>query len=130
MVNDYISLKRSRPCFHHSSSRPSEYVSELRSPKTKEKIMPKANSISLSHFTSAVQTAVKVAVEKHPKFKFEAPHGVEFAYLIRGIPVPEQLLQNVTFGETQAFANEVAGQINAHAGVGAEAKGVKAPGAV
>jgi hypothetical protein len=92
--------------------------------------MPKANSISLSHFTSAVQTAVKVAVEKHPKFKFETPHGVEFSYLIRGIPVPEQLLQHVTFGETQAFANEIAGQIGAQTGVGAEAKGAKTPGAV
>ena len=92
--------------------------------------MPKANSISLSHFTSAVQTAVKAAVQKHPKFKFEAPQGVEFSYLIRGIPVPEQLLQNVTFGETQAFANEVAAHIGAQPGVAAEAAGAKPSGAV
>lgn len=82
----------------------------------------KAQSISLSHFTTAVQSAVKAAVQKHPKFKLDPPQGVTFSYLIRGIPVPENLLTNVTFGETQAFANEVAAHISTQPGIAAEAK--------
>jgi hypothetical protein len=74
--------------------------------------MAQAQSISLSHFTSAVQAAVKAAVLKHPKFSaVAAPQGITFNYLIRGIPVPESLLANVTFGETQAFANEIAAHV-------------------
>ena len=84
--------------------------------------MAQAKSISLSQFTGAVQAAVKAAAQKHPKFKFELPHGVTFSYLIRGFPVPESVLQNVTFGETQAFANEVAAHIGTQAGIAAEAK--------
>lgn len=84
--------------------------------------MAQAKSLSLSHFTTAVQSAVESAVKKHPKFKLETPHGVTFSYLIRGIPVPESILQNVTFGETQAFANEVAAQISAKEGIEADAK--------
>jgi len=91
--------------------------------------MAQAQSISLSHFTSAVQTAVKAAVQKHPKFKLDTPQGVSFSYLIRGIPVPENLLANVTFGETQAFANEVAAQISAQPGIAAAA-GVGGKGAI
>ena len=83
--------------------------------------MAQAKSLSLSQFTTAVHAAVDTAVKKHPKFKLEAPSGVSFSYLIRGIPVPESILQSVTFGETQAFANEVAAQINAKTGVAAEA---------
>ncbi len=83
--------------------------------------MAQAQSISLSHFTSAVQSAVKAAAQKHPKFKLDAPQGVTFSYLIRGIPVPETMLANVTFGETQAFANEVAAQIGAQPGIALEA---------
>ena len=63
--------------------------------------MAQAQSISLSHFTAAVQAAVKAAVQKHPKFKLDAPQGVTFSFLIRGIPVPESVLANVTLGETQ-----------------------------
>jgi hypothetical protein len=84
--------------------------------------MAQAKSVSLSHFTTAVQSAVKAAVQKHPKFKLEAPQGVSFSYLIRGIPVPDSVLANVTFGETQAFANEIAGHINAQPGMAVEAK--------
>lgn len=84
--------------------------------------MAQAKSISLNQFTSAVQAAVKSAVQKHPKFKLEAPHGVTFSYLIRGIPVPENLMANVTFAETQAFANEVATNIGAQGGIAADAK--------
>jgi hypothetical protein len=73
--------------------------------------MARAKSISLSQFTSAVQTAVKAAVQKHPKFKVDTPQGVSFSYLIRGVPVPETLVANVTLGETQAFANEIATQL-------------------
>lgn len=83
--------------------------------------MAQAKSISLSQFTGAVQAAVKAAAQKHPKFKVEAPQGVTFSYLIRGIPVAESVLANVTFGETQAFANEIASHINAQPGM-AEAK--------
>lgn len=86
--------------------------------------MTQAKSISLSQFTTAVRSAVKSAVKKHPKFQaVEAPQGIAFDYLIRGIPVPENLLQNVTFAETQAFANEVAAQIGAQAGITADAIG-------
>jgi len=84
--------------------------------------MAQAKSLSLSQFTTAVHSAVETAVKKHPKFKVEAPQGISFSFLIRGFPVPESILQNVTFGETQAFANEVAVQINAKAGLEAEAK--------
>jgi hypothetical protein len=34
--------------------------------------MAQAQSISLSHFTAAVQSAVKAAVQKHPKFELDA----------------------------------------------------------
>jgi hypothetical protein len=84
--------------------------------------MAQAKSISLSHFTSAVQAAVKTAVQKHPKFKVDPPQGVTFSFLIRGFPVPDTVLANVTFGETQAFANEIAAQISAQPGIAAEAK--------
>lgn len=92
--------------------------------------MAQAKSLSLSHFTTAVHSAVEAAVKKHPKFKLEVPEGISFSYLIRGIPVPEAILQNVTFGETQAFANEVASQINAKAGIEADAKLGGAHGAI
>jgi hypothetical protein len=82
--------------------------------------MAQAQSISLSHFTAAVQSAVKAAVQRHPKFKLDAPQGVTFSFLIRGIPVPESLLANVTFGETQAFANDLAAQISAQQGQGSD----------
>jgi hypothetical protein len=83
--------------------------------------MAQAKSISLSHFTTAVHAAVKAAAQKHPKFKLEAPAGITFSYLIRGIPVSEAFLANVTFGETQAFANELANQISAQPGIALEA---------
>jgi len=73
--------------------------------------MAQAPSISLSKFTSSVQAAVKAAAAKHPKFKFEVPEGITVAYLIRGFPVPDTVFANATFGEAQAFANEVAGHI-------------------
>jgi len=85
--------------------------------------MAQAQSISLSHFTTAVQSAVKAAVQKHPKFKLDTPQGVTFSFLISGIPVPESVLANVTFGETQAFANEVAANISAQQGFAAAAAG-------
>ena len=73
--------------------------------------MAQAVSISLTKFTASVQAAVKAAIAKHPKFKFEAPNAVTVAYLIRGIPVPESILSSVTMGETQAFATDVATHI-------------------
>ena len=84
--------------------------------------MAQAKSISLNQFTTAVQSAVKAAAQKHPKFKLDAPHGVTFSYLIRGIPVPENLLANVTFAETQAFADTVAANIGAQGGVVTDSK--------
>lgn len=73
--------------------------------------MAQAKSLSLSKFTSSVQAAVKAAVRNHPKFKMDAPTSIAFGHLIRGIPVPDAILRNVTFGETQAFANDIAAQI-------------------
>jgi hypothetical protein len=73
--------------------------------------MAKPVSISLNKFTASVQAAVKSAVAKHPKFNVPTPHGVSLSYLIRGIPVPDEILAKVTLAETQAFATEIAGQI-------------------
>src|SRR5229473_7569715 len=73
--------------------------------------MAKPVSISLSKFTASVQAAVKAAAAKHPKFNLPTPHGVSVSYLIRGIPVPDEILAKVTLAETQAFATEIAGQI-------------------
>jgi DNA primase len=73
--------------------------------------MAKPVSISLSKFTSSVQAAVKAAAAKHPKFQLPTPHGVTVSYLIRGIPVPEEIMAKVSFAETQAFATDVAGHI-------------------
>jgi hypothetical protein len=91
--------------------------------------MAQAKSISLSHFTAAVQSAVKDAVQKHPKFKVDIPKGIEFAYLIRGIPIPDGLLTTVTVGETQAFANEVAGHLSEFSG-GTAARAVGSHGVI
>jgi hypothetical protein len=92
--------------------------------------MAQAKSISLNQFTSAVQAAVKAAAQKHPKFKMDAPKGITFQYLIRGIPVPESLLANATFAETQAFADTVAANIGAQGGLAADAKAAGAKGAI
>ena len=70
-----------------------------------------ASSISLSKFTSTVQTAVKAAIQRHPKFRIDPPQGITVSYLIRGVPVPDTILANVTLGETQAFANDIATHI-------------------
>ena len=75
--------------------------------------MARAKSISLSKFTSSVQAAVKAAVRNHPKFKMAAPTSIAFGHLIRGIPVPDAILKKVTFGETQAFADDIAAQLGA-----------------
>jgi hypothetical protein len=73
--------------------------------------MAQATSISFSKFLASVQSAVKAAVAKHPKFKVEAPNAITVSYLIRGIPLPEGILSTVTLGETQAFAAEIATHI-------------------
>lgn len=73
--------------------------------------MAQANSISLSKFTTSVQTAVKAAMAKHPNFKVDVPNAVTVSYLIRGFPVPETLLTTVTLGETQAFVTDIAAHI-------------------
>jgi hypothetical protein len=73
--------------------------------------MAQAASISLSKFTATVRAAVKAAAQKHPKFKIDPPQGVTVSYLIRGIPVRDAILANVTLAETQAFANDVAAHI-------------------
>ena len=71
-------------------------------------------SISLRKFTSSVQAAVKAAMAKHPKFKLEVPSAISVSYLIRGIPVPEDIVSKVTLGETQAFATDVASHLVRH----------------
>ena len=73
--------------------------------------MARASSVSLSKFTTAVQAAVKAAVQKHPRFKMDPPSAVTLSYLIRGIPVPDEILSRVTFAETQDFANEIAARV-------------------
>ena len=73
--------------------------------------MAQATSISLSKFTATVQAAVKAAVQKHPKFKIDPPTQVAISYLIRGIPVSEAIVANVTLAETQAFAAEIASHL-------------------
>ena len=73
--------------------------------------MAKPVSISMHKFATSVQAAVKAAMDKHPKFKFTVPNGVTVSYLIRGIPVPEEIALKATLGETQAFANEVASHL-------------------
>jgi hypothetical protein len=92
--------------------------------------MAKAKSISLSQFSAAVQAAVKSAAQKHPKFKVDAPQGVTFSYIIRGIPVAEPLLANATFAETQAFADTLASAISAEAGLATDAKAAGGKGAI
>jgi hypothetical protein len=83
--------------------------------------MAKATSVSLSKFTAVVQDAVKAAVQKHPKFKMEAPNQVAISYLIRGIPVPDALVANLSLSETQAFAADIASRIANTPGMGLEA---------
>jgi hypothetical protein len=73
--------------------------------------MAQATTISLSKFTGAVQAAVKAAVAKHPKFKVDPPHAISVSYLIRGIPIPEAILANVSVGETQAFADDIVAHV-------------------
>jgi hypothetical protein len=75
--------------------------------------MADATSISFGKFLGSVQSAVKSAAAKHPKFKVEVPNAVTVSFLIRGFPIPDGILATVTVGETQAYANEVAGQIAA-----------------
>ncbi len=79
--------------------------------------MAEAKSVSLARFTTAVQAAVKAAVQKHPKFRMDIPDRVAVSYLIRGIPVPEALAAQVSLAETRAFAADIAAQL----GSGAEA---------
>jgi hypothetical protein len=73
--------------------------------------MAKPVSISLSKFTTAVQAAVRAAIAKHPKFNLQVPNAVSVSYLIRGIPVSEEITSKVTLGETQALATEIAAHI-------------------
>lgn len=72
--------------------------------------MAKAMSISVSKLSAAVEAAVKVAVEKHPKLKVDPGTPLAISYLIWGIPVPEAFAA-ASIRETQAFANEMASQL-------------------
>jgi hypothetical protein len=73
--------------------------------------MAQAKSISLGQFTNAVQAAVKAGLQKHPKFKIDPPQGIAVSYLVWGFPVSERVVANVTLGETQAFANDIAAHL-------------------
>ena len=74
--------------------------------------MEKPVSISLKKFTASVQSAVTAATAKHPKFRaVHEPTAVSFTYLIRGFPLPDGVLSQVTLSEAQAFATDVAAQI-------------------
>jgi hypothetical protein len=82
--------------------------------------MAQAKSISLSQFTTAVQSAVKTAAQKH-KLKVDPPQEVSFSYIIKGFPIPPTLLANVSFSEVQSFADDVATAITAQPGFAADA---------
>ena len=73
--------------------------------------MAKAKSLSLGKFTSSVQAAVKAAAGKHPKFAVAAPTGITTTYLIRGIPIPDAIMNKVTLAETQAYADAIASRL-------------------
>lgn len=86
--------------------------------------MARAQAVSLKEFTRTVQGAVKTAIQKHPKFKFELPQEITVSYLIRGFPPPPEALAHATFSEVQAFANDVAaglGQFQGGNAMGVEA---------
>jgi hypothetical protein len=70
-----------------------------------------APTVSLTKLTAAVQASVKAAIQKHPRFKMDPPTGVSVSYLIRGIPVPDDLLARITIEETQEFADDIAAGI-------------------
>ena len=65
--------------------------------------MAQAVSISLKKFTESVNSAVKAAAAKHPKFQLEPAHGITVSYLIRGFPVPDGVLRNVSLPEVAVF---------------------------
>ena len=74
--------------------------------------MAKATTVSLAKFTASVHSAVKEAVAKHPKFKLEVPQGISVSYLIRGFPIPDGILSQVSISEVQAFTADVAAGIS------------------
>jgi hypothetical protein len=74
--------------------------------------MAKASSISVSKFSSAVEAAVKAAVERHPNLKLNPSTPISVSYFIWGIPVPEEIAGRVTVRESQAFATDVAKQLD------------------
>lgn len=116
-----------------SVRRPDVYPSrlELANPATRRKTLAKATAISLAKFTASVQAAIKGAVAKHPKFKVETPHAVSISYLIRGFPVPDAILSQVTLSEAQAYAADIAASLSAaHADLLAPKAGGTAEGAV
>jgi hypothetical protein len=73
--------------------------------------MATASKISLAKFSASVQTAVKSAMAKHPKFKGDVPNAVSVCYLIRGIPPVIRPGEGVTLGELQAYADDVAANL-------------------
>lgn len=91
--------------------------------------MAQATSISVSKFTTAVQAAVKAALQKHPKFKIDPPTQVAVDYLIRGIPA-DAILATATLSEAQAFAADVASHLSSGAPEVFAAAAVKPEGAV
>lgn len=90
--------------------------------------MAQAKSISLGQLTSAVQAAVKAAVQLHPKLKIPVPETITVDHLIIGFPVPDTVFANLTVAETQAFVNSVAAKVT-EGGLGAEAKQLGSAGA-
>lgn len=73
--------------------------------------MANASKISLAQFTASVQAAVKSAAAKNPKFQAEAPSAISVSYLIRGIPPVIRPGEQPTFGEVQAYADDVASSL-------------------
>ena len=73
--------------------------------------MAKATSISVTKLSSAVETAVKAAVAKHPTLKVDPATPLAVSYFIWGIPVPEALT-GASIREAQALANDIAAQLD------------------
>jgi hypothetical protein len=76
-----------------------------------EVAVAKATSISLEKLTTTVQSAVKAAIEKHPRFKVDPNTPLTQSYLIWGIPVPDAIAGGMTVRDAQAFATEVASKL-------------------
>src|SRR6266404_4974083 len=69
-----------------------------------------AASISIRELSTAINTAVKAAVQKHPDFNIHATNEfVYHPYWIVGIPIPDTRIKEL--GQLQTLAAELTTQI-------------------